>query len=58
MDDKGNYVGTHTFVADITERKKAEDMLRQSEEQYRTLVSNIPGAIFRCDENWTIFIDF
>ena len=32
----------------ITGRKKAEEALRLSEEQHRTLVNNIPGIIYRC----------
>ncbi|HEY9876268.1 MAG TPA: PAS domain S-box protein [Candidatus Obscuribacterales bacterium] len=40
----------------IAERKQAEAALRQSEERFRSLVSNIPGAVYRClcDSNWTI----
>ncbi len=41
---------------DITERKKSEEALRQSEDRFRSLVSNIPGAIYRCqwDSHWTM----
>ena len=37
-----------SFV-DITERKKVEQALRESEEHFRTLVENIPGAVYRCE---------
>jgi PAS domain S-box-containing protein len=47
------------FIAikeDITLRKKAEQSLRDSEEKFRSMVSNIPGVVYRCnyDENWTV----
>ena len=32
---------------DITERKKAEDALRESEASYRTLSENLPGIVYR-----------
>jgi ammonium transporter len=41
---------------DITERKRAERMLQESETRFRTMVSNVPGVIYRCaaDADWTM----
>jgi PAS domain S-box-containing protein len=48
------FVGTQT---DITERKRAEEALRASEEERRTLVENIPGAVYRCElrSPWRVY---
>lgn len=35
------------FVSDISERKKMEQALRDSEQQYRSLMANSPGVNFR-----------
>lgn len=42
------------FVSDITERRALENSLQEREEQYRSLISNIPGVTFRClpREDW------
>ena len=44
------------FATDISERQKMEQALSESEQQYRSLISNIPGVSFRCllDEDWTM----
>jgi PAS domain S-box-containing protein len=46
----------HCYVGDVTGRRHAEEAMRESEEQFRTLVGNIPGAVFRClcDEDYTM----
>ncbi len=44
--DKG-YI---TSVMDITEQKRAEDLLKQSEEKYRELANSLPEIIFETDE--------
>ncbi|UCH50515.1 MAG: PAS domain S-box protein [Chloroflexota bacterium] len=41
-------------IRDITERKRAEEVLRQSEEKYRDLVETIPDVVFAVDKNGTV----
>ncbi|QEI08978.1 PAS domain S-box protein [Pigmentiphaga aceris] len=36
------------FITDISERKGMEKTLRDREQQYRSLILNIPGAVYRC----------
>ena len=48
-DTEGNVATVIGVHMDITERKAAEEALRESEERYRTLVDNMQDAVFRCD---------
>lgn len=39
----------HGYVYDITECRRAEEVLEQARARYRGLLDNIPGAAFRCE---------
>ncbi|WP_088891601.1 PAS domain S-box protein [Leptolyngbya ohadii] len=48
--------GLICVVQDITERQQRQADLREREERFRSLLSNISGAVYRCanDEQWTM----
>lgn len=55
-DAAGNVIGILGTVEDITERQKIEAALQEQEKQFRTLVHNLPGVVYRClnDDKWTM----
>jgi diguanylate cyclase (GGDEF)-like protein/PAS domain S-box-containing protein len=49
-DAKGKPIGFRGISQDVTERKRAEEALRESEERYRTLVENASDIVLRTDD--------
>ncbi len=46
----GEVVAAEGFINDVTELKRAEKALRESEERYRTLAESLPQVVFEIDE--------
>ncbi|MFN0085852.1 MAG: PAS domain S-box protein [Blastocatellia bacterium] len=53
-DSAGRPVGFRGISRDVTERKRAEDSLRRSEEKYRSLIANIPDVTWTADSQGNV----
>ncbi|RZF93445.1 PAS domain S-box protein [Pseudoalteromonas sp. CO302Y] len=44
------------FITDLTQQRALQKSLEEKEQQYRTLMNNTPGAVFRCllDDHWSM----
>src|SRR5690606_21046513 len=54
--DDGSFDKTHCILRDVTESKRLEQKLAENERQLSSLVSNLPGFVYRCkyDSEWTM----
>ena len=50
LDGAGKYLGSIINSSDITERKRMEDVLKESEKKYRAILENASDAILLTDE--------
>ncbi|MEO6456841.1 MAG: PAS domain-containing sensor histidine kinase, partial [Chloroflexia bacterium] len=55
-DEEGHFVHTRSFTRDITERKRAEEALRESEERHRAILEQVSEAIFLIDPHTKRFV--
>ncbi len=49
FDSSGQRIGAIEIIRDVTERKRAEDSLRESEKKYRQLFTHAPAGIWEVD---------
>jgi len=54
--EKNELIGVQVILRNITERKKTEAKLYQSEKQLSNLMSSLPGMAYKCkyDHDWTM----
>lgn len=58
QDTDGIVIGIAATVVDISDLKTADAALQESEARYRTLLDNLPGAVYRCQvgQGWQIVV--
>jgi len=57
IDPLGQTIGVASLVEDITERRSAEDALRRSEAQFRTLIEAAPDPIFVLRDGHFVYVN-
>jgi PAS domain S-box-containing protein len=54
--EEGKFVHTRCFTRDISERKQAEELLRQSEERFRAIVETTPECVKLVSADGTVLL--
>jgi PAS domain S-box-containing protein len=57
-DDQGEIYQYVSIRTDITERRRAEEELRLSEQRYRALAENLPAAVFHAEQDEGVKLTF
>lgn len=57
INESGRITGVSVIAKDISERKRTEELIRESEERYRALVENAPEALVVFDEKKLMFVN-
>lgn len=51
-DDDGMIIGAYVSTSDISAKKEADNKIKESEEQYRTLIDRVTDGFVSLDTNW------
>jgi PAS domain S-box-containing protein len=57
-DEDGTPLYVIGYAENVTERRAAEEARRESEDQLRSLLANLPGAIYRCRKDKVSTMEF
>ena len=57
FDNNGNYIGSFAFISDITEKKEAEQKLKESEEKFRTIAEQSVVGFVIIQNNHVIYLN-
>ncbi|MFA6469324.1 MAG: PAS domain S-box protein [Bacteroidota bacterium] len=55
LDEKGQVFGNVAVMVDITERKRADKILRQAHQKYESLVNSVDGVVWEADAQTFVF---
>jgi len=57
LEDEGRLLGFGAFLRDVTERREAEERLRQTSERYRQVVENLGEGMGIIQDGVTVFVN-